>query len=144
MLPVWKSNISLYMTPDNNEADYIYDFDNDWHHSIVLEEILPNTGDIAYPRCVGGENACPPEDCGGYSGYQRFKKAIANPLASGHDELLNRAGGWFDPEWFDPGLIRFEDPRLRWEVTFLNKPYPKTMRTVQYHCMKKGNARDHA
>ena len=138
MLPVWKANISLYLTPDNMEADYIYDFGDDWHHSVVLEEILPNTGGTSYPRCIAGENACPPEDCGGYSGYQRFKKAIANPHATDHHEMLNRVGGWFDPEWFDVGLVRFEDPRLRWEVTFLNKPCPKTMRTVQYHRMKNG------
>jgi hypothetical protein len=54
-----------------------------------------------------------------------------------HDEQLQWAGGWFDPDWFDMGLIRFENPRLRWEVAFQDKPLPDDIREVQYHRMKK-------
>lgn len=135
--PGWMTSISHYFTPENTIADYLYDFGDDWHHSVVLEEILPKSKKGTYPRCIGGEKACPPEDCGGSSGYQRFKKAVAFHNAVDHDEQLQWAGGWFDPDWFDMGLIRFENPRLRWEVAFQDKPLPDDIREVQYHRMKK-------
>ncbi len=140
-LPGWKSNIARYFTlkpgNENTTADYLYDFGDGWHHSVVLEAVLPRTEGVAYPCCMGGEKACPPEDCGGPSGYRRFKKAIAYHNATDHDALLNWAGGWFDPDWFDKGLVRFGDPRVRWEIAFQDKPCPKNMRVVQYHRMKK-------
>jgi hypothetical protein len=139
VLPGWMRKISRYFTKANPEAEYIYDFGDDWLHSVVLEAILSNdkTDKVtAYPRCIGGEKACPPEDCGGVSGFHRFKKAIAYKNAKDHDELLAWVGGWYDPAWFDPSLIRFEDPDLRWDIAFLDKPVPKSMRQVQYHRMR--------
>ncbi|MEI8140138.1 MAG: plasmid pRiA4b ORF-3 family protein [bacterium] len=139
-LPGWMTNISRFFTlkPDNLNADYLYDFGDGWHHSVVLEVILPRKIGEVYPRCIGGEKACPPEDCGGSSGYRRFKKAIAYHNAEDHDASLSWVGGWFDPEWLDLGLIRFQDPHLRWEIAFQDKPCPKNIRMVQYHRMKKG------
>ena len=74
-------------------------------------------------------------DCGGTWGYQRFKKSIAYHNGAEHDELLEWAGGWFAPDWFDKDLLRFEDPFTRWDITFLDKPRPKGMREVRYHQM---------
>jgi hypothetical protein len=138
--PGWKSNLSRYFTfkPENLTADYLYDFGDGWRHTVTLEERFPRKAGTVYPCCVGGENACPPEDSGGASGYRRFKKAIAYHNAVDHDALLNWAGGWFDPTWFEVGLVRFGDPRLRWEIAFQDKPCPKHIRMVQYHRMKKG------
>ncbi len=144
--PSWMSKISHYFTlkPIENAnalADYLYDFGDGWHHSVVLEKIMVRSDKKlanTYPCCIDGENACPPEDCGGTSGYQRFKKAIAYHNAEEHDEMLRWVGGWFDPEWFDKELVWFEDPWLRWDIAFIDKPCPKHMRMVQYHRMSKG------
>ena len=139
--PSWMTKISRCFTKDNNQADYTYDFGDDWHHSVVLEKIMVMTDKRivnSYPCCIDGENACPPEDCGGTGGYQRFKKAIAYHNAEEHDEMLEWVGGWFDPHWFDKDLIRFGDPWLRWEIAFRKKPFPKNLRMVQYHRMKNG------
>src|SRR5208283_2998433 len=43
---------------------YNYDFGDSWEHSIVLEKRLPPDPDAAYPICLDGGLACPPEDCG--------------------------------------------------------------------------------
>jgi hypothetical protein len=51
---------------------------------------------------VEGARACPPEDCGGVWGYAEFVEAIRNPEHEQHEELLEWAGGTFDPEAFDP------------------------------------------
>jgi len=145
--PSWMSKISHYfiLKPiENTHADYLYDFGDGWHHSVVLEKIMTRTDKKlanTYPCCIDGANACPPEDCGGPWGYQRFKKSIAYHNAEDHKDMLKWVGGWFDPEWFDVGLVRFEDPWLRWDIAFIKKPCPKDMRMVQYHRMnglKKG------
>jgi len=42
---------------------YVYDFGDSWTHEIAVEEVT--IGECLAPRCVAGERACPPEDCGG-------------------------------------------------------------------------------
>jgi len=56
---------------------------------------------MAYPRCVAGRRAGPPEDVGGTWGYAEFLRAIADPDHDGHEEMLEWAGGEFDPERCD-------------------------------------------
>ncbi len=80
---------------------YLYDFGDSWEHDIVVEKILAPETDADYPRCLDGQRACPPEDIGGVWGYADFVKAIRNPRHPEHDEMLEWAGGEFDPEKFD-------------------------------------------
>ena len=134
-LPGWTKRISRYFTMENPAADYCYDFGDNWLHSVILEAIMPREKGAAYPCCIAGKNACPPEDCGGVFGYEHFKKAISRPNDKEHDEFLKWVGGWFDPEWCDLRLIRFDDPDLRWDVAYEDEPAPKSMRQVQYHEM---------
>ena len=136
VLPGWTKKIAHYFSTEHPESDYTYDFGDDWQHSVVLESILPPEADTTYPRCIAGENACPPEDCGGVMGYQDFRKTIADPQVEEHEELLAWVGGWFDPAWFDPSLIRFADPALRFDMAFNHKPVPKSVRQVQFHHMR--------
>ncbi len=48
---------------------YEYDLNIPWCHEIRLEERLEPAPKRAYPFCCDGNEACPPEDCGGPSGY---------------------------------------------------------------------------
>ena len=80
---------------------YEYDFGDGWEHTLVVEQILPPDPDAAYPRCIDGERACPPEDVGGAFGYSQFLDAIHDPRHPEHDEWLQWVGGSFDPEAFD-------------------------------------------
>jgi hypothetical protein len=48
---------------------YEYDLNIPWRHEIRIEDHLPAEPGKAYPRCTGGDGACPPEDCGGPGGY---------------------------------------------------------------------------
>src|SRR5262249_37094874 len=64
--------------------DYVYDFGDDWHHVVLLEDRhVRSTGRITGIQCVAGENACPPEDVGGPHGYRNFLLALADPK---HDQ----------------------------------------------------------
>ncbi len=72
------SNVQLneIFTDLKQKFTYIYDFGDDWIHQIILEEI---TGDqISRAECIAGKGACPPEDCGGPSGYAHLKAVMAN------------------------------------------------------------------
>jgi hypothetical protein len=81
--------------------DYEYDFGDSWHHDILFEGIKPREPGVKYPRCVAGEGACPPEDCGGVWGYADFVRIMANPRNKRHEEMEEWYGGPFDPEKFD-------------------------------------------
>ena len=115
ILAGWKQKIADYFSNENNKADYIYDYGDNWKHIVELEKMLPREKGIKYPICVGGERECPPEDCGGTWGYEGFLKAIMDPKHERHEELLNWVGGNFDPEGFDIKDIVFDNPKKRLE-----------------------------
>ncbi|MFQ5855753.1 MAG: plasmid pRiA4b ORF-3 family protein [Anaerolineae bacterium] len=114
----WEIPISAYFSPENPNALYTYDFGDDWHHSVTLERILPRDPDVDYPRCLSGERACPPEDCGGVYGYADFLEAIQDPQHEEHHPMLEWVGGSFDPEHFHPEEVEFDDPDKRWRIAF--------------------------
>ena len=62
---VWSLLAASFFTLTNRAATYLYDFGDDWHHSVVLEEITPHDASSALPACVAGRRRCPPEDCEG-------------------------------------------------------------------------------
>jgi hypothetical protein len=80
---------------------YEYDFGDSWQHRIEVEKVLPPEPGVRYPRCLTGKRACPPEDVGGIWGYAEFLQAIRDLKHPEHTELLEWAGGAFDPEAFD-------------------------------------------
>ncbi|MDT7742565.1 MAG: hypothetical protein QOE59_1643 [Actinomycetota bacterium] len=51
---------------------YAYDFGDGWTHDV---EVLGAGGE--HPGCLYGEGDCPPEDCGGPSGFHELRDAIA-------------------------------------------------------------------
>ncbi len=92
---------------------YIYDFGDYWYHKILVEKILPPETDKHYPICIKGKRACPPEDCGGVGGYYDFLDAIKNPENPEHEDMLEWAGGSFDPDALDIDKINMELEKIR-------------------------------
>jgi len=84
-----------------DRLDYEYDFGDGWEHALVVEARTVAQDGVAYPACVAGEGACPPEDCGGSPGFAEFKAVLAGPPSAERDELLTWAGGAYDPGRFD-------------------------------------------
>jgi tetratricopeptide (TPR) repeat protein len=112
ILPDWEVKLDAFLTPERPQVRYVYDFGDEWSHSLRLEHVAPADPEVTYPRCVGGERACPPEDVGGPPGYERLLAALrdADPDDEAR-ELLDWVGEDFDPERFDPRAVRFEHPR---------------------------------
>ena len=92
--------------------EYMYDFGDNWRHRIVLERTLERSRSVLHPKCVGGENACPPEDVGGPPGYARLKFVLQNPDVKEHEEMREWAGDHFDPTRFD---VEYQNRSL-WDV----------------------------
>ena len=96
-----KMKLQEVVSRTKERFQYDYDFGDGWQHEILVEEILKPDLDLSSPTCIGGERACPPEDCGGVPGYAEFLEAIRDPKHEQHDEMLEWIGGEFDPEEFD-------------------------------------------
>ncbi|MFD4143030.1 plasmid pRiA4b ORF-3 family protein [Streptomyces sp. NPDC058572] len=84
-----------------SKISYTYDFGDDWVHHIEIERVLPRDRGTAYPRCLTGRRACPPEDSGGPWGYGEFLAAITDPHHEQHAELTEWIGGTFNPNHLD-------------------------------------------
>lgn len=85
---------------------YMYDFGDDWSHTLRLEEILAYDASRPRARVVGGRRAAPPDDCGGIYGYDALLATIADSTHPQHDEMTE----WFaqfvdDPSTFDPSTV---------------------------------------
>lgn len=96
-----------------NTITYEYDFGDGWMHHLELVEISTHPIDEVLPQIIGGENACPPEDCGGTSGYKELKEILMNPK---HPEFKSSkiwVGSTFDPMVCDLKTIQQQLGKLR-------------------------------
>jgi Plasmid pRiA4b ORF-3-like protein len=103
-LPVraWSITLNQIASRRGSTCIYEYDFGDGWEHLVVVEDELPiETVKDPLPRCIGGERACPPEDCGGPHGYTELLNALRNPRHPSRDEYRQWTGGGFNPERFD-------------------------------------------
>ena len=95
-----------------------YDFGDGWEHDVVVEAIEPMSSDGAYPVCLAGKRACPPDDCGGPWGYGNLLAAISDPTHEEHEELTEWLPPGFDADAFDIAaateMMRSARPLRHW------------------------------
>jgi hypothetical protein len=96
----------------NKTFKYVYDFGDDWQHTVKLEAIAVPEPEAVYPRLLSAEGPCPPEDIGGPWGYAEYLEAIADPNHERHVEMLEWRGSDFDPKAVDEAAIRKQLNRL--------------------------------
>lgn len=116
--PDWTVKVSDILSPGALPILYVYDFGDDWSHTLRYEGGVQRDGSATYPRCVSGERRCPPEDCGGVHGYAEFLDAMRDPQHARHAEFLEWIGEPFDLGDFDARMIAFSDPKKRWKTAF--------------------------
>jgi hypothetical protein len=73
---------------------YEYDLNIPWRHEVRIEDRLEPEARKTYPVRIGGDGACPPEDCGGPETGRRWSRSTKR-----------RAGGW-RMLWSGPRLGR--------------------------------------
>lgn len=88
-VPIYK-----YFTLDNRKGKYIYDFGDNWEHTIELEEILADADanaedEVEIETCVAGEGFTPPEDCGGIRGYNSLLRIVNDPQHKNHQTIMD-------------------------------------------------------
>jgi hypothetical protein len=66
---------------------YLYDFGDDWQHTITIERLADAEPGVMYPRLIAASGRCPPEDCGGPSGYAEILKATKDPSHEYYAEI---------------------------------------------------------
>jgi hypothetical protein len=84
---------------------YDYLFADGWHVDIRVEKIARAEKNGKYPRCVAGERAGPPEDCGGVDGYQDMVCCLKHPETDLGREWRKWLGDKYDPEKCDLDAI---------------------------------------
>ena len=82
------------------EIHYLYDPGDKWVHRIRVDPAGRSVPG-GTPRCLAGQNACPPEDVGGPAGYHLFLAALADDEHPDHALYADWVGGIWDPAGFD-------------------------------------------
>lgn len=113
LLPGWQTPIEDYFLEVGETAEYEYDFGDCWRHELLLEGILLREKGRKYPQCIGGARKCPPEDCGGVSGYYRMLDILADKDHEEYEDTVRWLGEPYDSEHFNPKEVKFTIPGWR-------------------------------
>lgn len=96
-----KYTLGSLLTKEGASIVYEYDLGDSWTHQIELRKILPVDANARQPRCIKGEKACPPEDCGGIWGYTDMLESLQDPENPEDTQIVTWFGEDFNPAHFD-------------------------------------------
>lgn len=105
--------VSDILKVENEEIIYEYDMGDSWGHLVVLENIADNLNGLKKPFCLEGERNCPPEDCGGFPGYENLLEILSDPDHEEYESYLEWLGGEFDPELFSERKVNGRLKRMK-------------------------------
>jgi hypothetical protein len=106
------TQLSTILASGVTEFGYVYDFGDNWEHRNIVEQTGHAETGAKYPRFLGGERRCPPEDCGGPPGYFDFIENIARKQSKSAKEALDWYGGPYDPDDIDEQQINITLGRI--------------------------------
>jgi hypothetical protein len=78
-------------------AIYFYDFGDSWKHQVELIEVSHAPQNELLPSFVSGQNACPPEDCGGTFRYRELLEILTDPAQEEYESIVEWIGPKFNP-----------------------------------------------
>ena len=93
-----------------DSALYEYGYSDDWGVDLRLDAIEDRDPQIAYPHCLAGELAAPPDGSGGLSRFAWFTKALADPQHPDHEEALEMTPDGLDALVCDVATINADMP----------------------------------
>jgi len=124
VMPGWEVPITAYLAEPGQAIEYEYDFGDSWVHEIMFEATLIKEKGSKYPKCLGGERACPPEDCGSAPGYYQLLEILRNPEHPEYEDTISWLKGHaknyypYKPDEFNPEAVHFDNPKKRWKMAF--------------------------
>ena len=83
----------------DTEFFYEYDFGDSWGHILKVEKIVSDS--VNMPKCLAGNRACPPEDCGGPWRYAEFLQSRKKKAGRVAPKWQDHIGKYWDSEKFD-------------------------------------------
>lgn len=111
--PANKTTLASLLAQSRNKTfKYVYDFGDDWLHTVKLEALAGPEPQTTYPRLLMAKGRCPPEDVGGPWGYAEYLEAMADPEHELHAEMVEWRGPDFDPNAVDEAAIQKRLDRL--------------------------------
>jgi hypothetical protein len=105
--------VTQVFTKVGNTLTYEYDFGDGWMHHLELVDQSTHSTHEVLPQIIGGENACPPEDCGGIHGYKELLDVLKNPKHPEYKSSKIWVGSAFDPMVCDLKTIQQKLGKLR-------------------------------
>jgi len=92
-----------------HKLEYIYDFGDDWVHSIRVKAREKLHGEEVWTSrcvCLDGAMAAPPEDCGGIEGYKELRAEASATLFASPTLRIRWAPDRFDKDTVNKKLAR--------------------------------------
>jgi hypothetical protein len=84
---------------------YVYDFGDDWEHTVLVEKILPASEKPKVMVCLKGKGRRPMEDSGGVWGYYDKLAILADASHPEHEEIKEWMGEFDPAEEFDAEAV---------------------------------------
>ena len=91
---------------------YGYHFGEGWQIDIKVEKVGVVEKGVTYPKCLAGERAGPPEDCGGLEAFHDLLACIKEPDTDLGREWIEWLGPDYDPAACDVEKINKALKRL--------------------------------
>jgi len=84
---------------------YGYHFGDGWMVELLVEKVVTVEKGQRYPRCLAGERAGPPEDCGGIESFHDMLACLQETSTDLNREWREWVGPEYEPSVCDPGKI---------------------------------------
>ncbi|WP_040948242.1 DUF6155 family protein [Gorillibacterium massiliense] len=94
-----RENVKKHFYDENTDFSYVYDFGDNWGHTVTLIKIDASVSDPT-PLCLDGARSCPHEDVGGVWGYQHMLEVLSTPNHPEQDQFIGWAKKGYNPEHF--------------------------------------------
>ncbi|GAE95289.1 hypothetical protein JCM21714_4509 [Gracilibacillus boraciitolerans JCM 21714] len=100
------------------EIIYRYDFGDNWHFMITLEQVADDYY-FGFPTLLDGAETAPPEDVGGIHGFYEFLEVYWDPNHSEHEDMKAWAESLgfreYDPDHINRMLKGINYKKTEWD-----------------------------
>lgn len=103
-----KVTVEQFLKNPKDKLIYEYDFGDSWEHEVVLENIVESKEELPVPFLISAKGACPPEDCGGFGGYEYLKEVFANSKNKEYKQSFKELSEWLGTKTWDAEEVDIE------------------------------------